>query len=79
MQGGTHEEMPCPAILVVDGAAGLLAEAGVGFGMVKVKVDASKVCELVFSEAQFPGDVAPAMGRALSCSWMKGMASWLSS
>ena len=57
LQGGTHEEMPRPAVLVVDGAAGLLTEAGVGFGMVEVEAMKPKVFELVFGEAQFPGNV----------------------
>ena len=65
MQGGTHKEMPHPVILVVNGAAGFLAEARVGFCMVKVKVVVSKVVELVLSEAQFPGDVAPADGEGV--------------
>ena len=59
MQGGTHEEMPRPVVLVVDGAAGLLAEARVGFGVVKVKLMEAEVLELVYSEAQFPRDVSP--------------------
>ena len=37
-QGGIHEEMPLPAILVVDGAADYLAKARVGFGVVKGEV-----------------------------------------
>ena len=57
LQGGTHEETPCPVVLVVDGAAGLLTEAGVGFGVVKVEAMKLKVFKLVFGEAQFPGDV----------------------
>ena len=59
MQGGTHEETPRPAILVVDGAARLLTEASVGFGMAKVKVVEAEKSELVHGEAQFPRDVAP--------------------
>ena len=50
----------------MDGAAGLLAEAGVGFGVVEVKVVVSKVCELVLSEAQLPGDVAPVDGEGVT-------------
>ena len=57
LQGGTHEETPCPAVLIVDRATGLLTEAGVGFSMVEVKALKSKVLELVFGEAQFPGNV----------------------
>ena len=72
MQGGTHEEMPRPVILVVDEAAGLLAEAGVDFGVVKVKVVMPKVCELVLSEAQFPGDVVPVDGECIVVFWGKG-------
>ena len=37
-QGGTHEEMPLPANLVVDGAPRFLAEAGMCFGVVKGEV-----------------------------------------
>ena len=59
LQGGTHEETPRPAVLVVDGAAGFLAEASVGFGMVKVKVVEAEESELVHGEAQFPRDIAP--------------------
>ena len=44
MQRGTHEEMPCPVILIVDGTTELFAETGVGFSMVKVKMVMSKVC-----------------------------------
>ena len=57
LQGGTHKETPRPAVLIVDRAAGLLAEAGVGFSVVKVEVTKSKVFELVFGKAQFPGNV----------------------
>ena len=57
LQEGTHEETPRPAVLVVDGAAGLLTEAGVGFGVVKVEAMKPKVFKLVFGKAQFPGDV----------------------
>ena len=59
MQGGTHEEMPRPAVLVVDGAAGLLTEAGVDFGVVKVELMEVEVLELVYGETQFPRDVGP--------------------
>ena len=59
MQGGTHEEMPHPAVLVVDGAARFLAEARVCFGVVKVETMETKVFELVKGEAQFPRDVCP--------------------
>ena len=57
LQGGTHEETPHPVVLIVDRAAGLLTEAGVGFSVVKVEATKSKVLELVFGEAQFPGNV----------------------
>ena len=72
MQGGTHEETPRPAILIVDGAAGLLAEAGVGFSMTEVEVVKMEVCELVLGEAQFPGDVAPADGKSIVVFWDEG-------
>ena len=57
--------MPHPAILVMDGAAGLLAEARVDSRVVKVKVVASKVVKLVLSETQFPGNVTPADGEGV--------------
>ena len=44
----------------MDGAAGLFAKAGVGLCVVEVKMVTSEVVELVFGEAQFPGDVTPA-------------------
>ena len=59
-------------VLVVDGAARLLAEAGVGFCMVEVKVVALKVIKLVLSEAQFPGDVTPVDGEGIVMFWGKG-------
>ena len=52
-------------ILTMDGAAGLLAEAGVGFCMVEVKMIASEEVELISGEAQFPGDVTPADGESV--------------
>ena len=72
MQGGTHKETPRPAILVVDGAPRVLAEARVGFRMVKVEVVVSKVSELVLGETQFPGEVAPAEGEGIVMFWDKG-------
>ena len=64
--------MPRPAILVVDGAARLLAEARVGFRMVEIEVVASKVIELIFGETQFPGDVTPADGECIVVFWDEG-------
>ena len=49
LQGGTHEEMPLPVCLVVDGAPGFLAKTKVGFGMVPGKVVELEVLELVDS------------------------------
>ena len=43
----------------MDGAARFLAEAGVGFGMVKVEIMEMKEFELVEGETQFPRDVCP--------------------
>ena len=63
IQGGTHEETPCPGVLVMDGAACLSTEMGVGLGMVQVKFVAVKEVELVDSETKFPGDVSPMEGR----------------
>ena len=59
-------------ILVVDGAARLLAEARVGFRMVEIEVVASKVIELILGETQFPGDVAPADGEGIVVFWDEG-------
>ena len=50
---------------MMDGAAGLLAEAGMGLCVVKVKMIASEEVELIFGEAQFPGDIAPADGESV--------------
>ena len=72
MQGGTHEETPCPAILVVDGAARLLTETRVGSRVVEVKVVVLKVVKLVLSEAQFPGDVTPVDGEDVVVFWGEG-------
>ena len=55
--GGTHNEMPLPVSLVVDGASRLLAEAGVSFGVVKGEFVELEILELVDSEVQDPGDV----------------------
>ena len=49
----------------MDGTAELLAEAGVGLHMVKVKMVVSKVVKLIFGEAQFSGDIAPADGESI--------------
>ena len=72
MQGDTHEETPRPAISVVDGAAGLLTETGVGFCMVKVEVVALKIIKLVFGETQLPGDVVPVDGEGIVMFWNEG-------
>ena len=72
VQGGTHKETPCPVILVVDGAAGLLIEAGVSFGMVEVEVMKLEVLELVDGEAQFPGNVCPPDGEGVVVCWGEG-------
>ena len=61
--------MPRPAILVVDGAARVLAEARVGFRVVEIEVVVSKVSELILGEAQFPGEVAPAEGEGVVVFW----------
>ena len=50
---------------LVDGTAGFLAEAGVGFCVVEVEMVMSKVFKLVFGEAQFPGDVTPVDGEGI--------------
>ena len=72
MQGDTHEETPLPVTLVMDGAAGFLTEAGVGFSMVKVEVMKLKVLELVLGEAQLPGNVCPPDGEGIVMCWGEG-------
>ena len=56
----------------MDGAAGALTEARVGFRMVEVEVVVSKIVELVLHEIQFPGDVAPADGKGVVMFWDEG-------
>ena len=56
----------------MDGAAGLLAKAGVGFGVVKVKFAESEVFELIYSESQFPGNVCPPDGEGIVMCWGEG-------
>ena len=56
----------------MDGAAGFLTEARVGLRVVEVEVVVSKIIELVLSEAQFPGDVAPADGEGVVVFWGEG-------
>ena len=56
-------------ILVVDGAARVLAEARVSFRMVEVEVVVSKVSELILGETQFPGEVAPVEGEGVVMFW----------
>ena len=57
--------MPRPAVLIVDGAAGFLAEAHMGLGMVEVKVVEAEEPELIYSEAQFPRDITPLDGKGV--------------
>ena len=52
-------------ILVVDGAARLLAKVGVDFCVVEVEMVTSKVVELVLGEPQFPGNVVPVDGEGV--------------
>ena len=63
IQGGTHEEVPHPVMLIVDWTTGFLAKAGVGFGVVKTKFAEAKESELMYGESKFPGDVSPVDGR----------------
>ena len=65
MQGGTHEEMPRPAISVVDGAALSLTEGRMGMGVFEGKLVEAKVFELVFGEAQLPGNINPPDGEGI--------------
>ena len=62
IQGGTHGETPRPEMLVMDGTASFLTEAGMDSGVVKVKVVVVEVAELVYSETQFPRDIGPVDG-----------------
>ena len=72
MQGGTHKEMPHPAVLVMDRAAGIFAEVRVSFGVVSVELVEAKEFELVFSEAQLPGNVGPMDGKGVIMFWNEG-------
>ena len=57
--------MPCPMVLAMDGAAGLLTEAGMSFCVVEVEMVAPEEVKLVFGETQFPGNVTPADGESV--------------
>ena len=65
MQGGTHKETPHPAISVMDGAILSPAEGRMGMGVFEGELVEAKVFELVFSEAQLPGDVGRADGEGI--------------
>ena len=56
----------------MNGAAGLLTKAGVGFGMVEVEFMELEVSELVDGEAQFPGNVFPLDGKGIVVCWGGG-------
>ena len=49
----------------MNGPAGVLAEGGMGFGMVEIELMETKVFELVDGEAQFPRDVVPPDGESI--------------
>ena len=49
----------------MDGATELLAEAGVSFCVVEVKVIVSEEVELILGESQFPGDITPVDGEGI--------------
>ena len=72
MQEGTHEETPLSVILVMDGAAGLLSKARVGFHMVKIEFVELEVSELVDGEVQFPGNVCPPDREGVIVCWDEG-------
>ena len=57
--------MPCPAILVMDGAAMPFTKGGVGVGMVEGEFVEAEILELVLGEAQFPRDVVWADGEGI--------------
>ena len=56
----------------MDRAAGVLAEARVGFCVINIEVVVLKEVELVLSETQFPGNVAPADGEGVIMFWDEG-------
>ena len=72
LQGGIHEETPLPVCSVVDGAPGLLAEAGVGFSVVQGEVGQLKELELVDSEFQDPGNISWFNGEGVIVCWDEG-------
>ena len=71
-QGGTHEETLLSVSSVMDWASGLLAEAGVSFGVIKGEVAKSEVLELVYCESQNPGDVDWSDGEGVVVCWDEG-------
>ena len=79
LPGGTHRKTPLSVVLIVDRASRLLAEAGVDFGVVEVKVMTLKVFELIEGEAKVQGMSVHLMEKVLSCAGVKGMVLWLSS
>ena len=72
IQGGAHEETPFSVHSIVDGAPGLLAEAGVDFSMVQGKVMQLKELELVEHESQDPGDISWFDGEGVIVCWDEG-------
>ena len=60
--------MPRPEMLVMDGAANLLTETRVGFGVVQVESLAAEEIKLVDGETELPRDVGP-MDGGISVLW----------
>ena len=56
----------------MDGAAGFLAEASMGFGMIEVELMKSEELKLVDNEAQFPRDICPLDGEGIVVCWGEG-------
>ena len=56
----------------MNGAARLLAEAEVDFGMVEVEVMSSEEFKLVLGEAQFPGNICPPDEKSVVMFWGEG-------
>ena len=69
IQGGTHEETPCPGVSVMDGTACLTTEVRMGLGMVQVEFVATQEVELVNSETECPRDVGPMEGGRFDFLW----------
>ena len=72
VQEDTHEEMPLPILLVVNGAPELPAKVGVYLGMVQGEVVSLRELKLVESEFQNPGDIGWSDGEGVIICWDEG-------